>query len=213
MTQMTAELREAHHILEFYLGRTDSIRQVEVLIIFGTWDLAVPRHAVKLLQSWPTTRCVVTGARGRHTANQPTSEASVFVDILSSAGVDEDRILVDHRARNTQENIQNSLSLLEETSWAPSAYGLIMRQLQSRRTYLTFAKYCGSSALTFPPPNTIGSPVYGGITENVQRLLDELDRLQEYDLLGRINQEDPTPGVLSAASALRAWLSDTDHSA
>lgn len=65
--------------------------------------------AADYLRANPQTVCIVTGAKG---SNEPVSEARGMADYLIAAGIDEGRIILEEKARNTAENIFYSRELL-----------------------------------------------------------------------------------------------------
>ena len=61
------------------------------------------------LRRIPETICIVTGAKG---SNERVTEARGMADYLISAGIDEERIILEEQATNTSENIRYSKALL-----------------------------------------------------------------------------------------------------
>ena len=66
--------------------------------------------AAAYLRDNPDTLCIVTGGQG---ANEPFTEAEGMRDYLVSVGIDEDRIILEPQARNTQQNIAYSMTLMD----------------------------------------------------------------------------------------------------
>lgn len=69
------------------------------------------RKAKAILEARPDTLCIVSGGKGD---DEPYAEAKAMENWLVSAGIDESRILVEDRSRNTLQNIAFSRELLEE---------------------------------------------------------------------------------------------------
>ena len=67
--------------------------------------------AADYLKAHPETVCIVTGAKG---SNEPVSEAEGMADYLISSGIDEQRILKEESAQNTEENIRFSRELMTD---------------------------------------------------------------------------------------------------
>ena len=65
--------------------------------------------AAEYLDKNPGTICIVTGAKG---SNERVTEARGMADYLISAGIDEERIILEEQATNTSENIRYSKALL-----------------------------------------------------------------------------------------------------
>lgn len=66
--------------------------------------------ALAYLEQHPETRVVVSGGRGD---DEHQSEAEAMYDYLTAHGVNGEKILMEDRSRNTQQNIRNTLALLE----------------------------------------------------------------------------------------------------
>ncbi len=64
-----------------------------------------------ILRSREDLLCIVSGGQG---SDEPISEAECMKKYLVSLGIDEDRIIMESSARNTIQNIENSLDLLSE---------------------------------------------------------------------------------------------------
>lgn len=65
--------------------------------------------AIAYLNENRDTVCIVSGGKG---ANEPFSEAEGMAEYLLEKGIEEDRIILEDRSRNTAENIQNSRELI-----------------------------------------------------------------------------------------------------
>lgn len=67
--------------------------------------------AKKYLDENPDTICIVSGGQG---ANEPCTEAEAMADYLFSQGIEKDRILLEDKSKNTEENIRYSRKLMRE---------------------------------------------------------------------------------------------------
>ena len=67
--------------------------------------------AIEYLNENPDTMCIVSGGQG---ANEPVSEAEGMAKYLREHGIEENRILLEDKASNTVQNIQNSKELMKE---------------------------------------------------------------------------------------------------
>ena len=68
--------------------------------------------AIDYLNENPNTICIVSGGQG---ANEPFPEAEGMAEYLLDNGIEESRILLEDKSKNTVENIQNSMALMEES--------------------------------------------------------------------------------------------------
>lgn len=66
--------------------------------------------ALAYLEEHPETRVVVTGGKGD---DEHQSEAQAMYDYLTARGVSDVKILMEDKSRNTHQNVQNTLALLD----------------------------------------------------------------------------------------------------
>lgn len=101
-------------------ARTDGETPVEAVIVLGAGvDGTTPslslrtrlEAALAYIQDKPEVPVVVSGSQGR---GEDVSEARCMYDWLTGRGVDPERVILEERANNTEENIRYSLELLEE---------------------------------------------------------------------------------------------------
>ncbi|HEX8745089.1 MAG TPA: YdcF family protein [Thermoleophilaceae bacterium] len=192
----------AQDVLERHLARSDPEHHVDVLLVFGTYDYAVPRHAADLLTRLSGTWAIVSGANSRHSEGWEESEAVAFTREIARLGVERSRIAVEPEATSTVENIRRALSLAEASGRPAHSWGLVTRELQALRTWLTFRQLAGLDACSFPAPGTLRHPVYGDLVSYRRRIVAEYDRIKHYGLLA----EQWPPEVDSALSILRKAL-------
>ena len=108
--------------LEIYIGlhsRDSAAGQPQTMVIFGCQVkpdgpsiLLRDRldTALAYLEDHPNTRIVVSGGKGD---DEHQSEAQCMYDYLTGHGVSDAKILMEDQSRNTQQNIRNTLTLLE----------------------------------------------------------------------------------------------------
>ena len=63
------------------------------------------------LRENPDTRAILSGGQG---ADEAISEAQCMYNVLTERGIDGGRLILEDRSRDTNENIRNSLALMEE---------------------------------------------------------------------------------------------------
>ena len=68
------------------------------------------RTAGTYLSAHPDAKCIVSGGRG---AGELVTEAAVMKEYLIKMGIDSSRILTEDRSVSTQENLENSLALID----------------------------------------------------------------------------------------------------
>lgn len=70
-------------------------------------------EAIEYLNDNPDTICIVSGGQGY---NEPFAEAEGMADYLEKNGIPENRILVEDQSTTTEENIKNSMALMDENA-------------------------------------------------------------------------------------------------
>lgn len=74
--------------------------------------------ALDWLETWPDAVVVVSGGQG---GNEPMSEARCMAGYLTARGIAAERILLEDRSSNTDENLRNTVELLAEAGYDPTA--------------------------------------------------------------------------------------------
>ncbi len=69
--------------------------------------------AAEYLEKYPETVCIVSGSRG---PGEDITEAECMYRELTARGIDGGRIIMEDRSHNTEENIRNSMEIMEELS-------------------------------------------------------------------------------------------------
>ena len=105
----------------------DELPKDPVVVVFGAkvtangapgTPLARRLHKAKeILDARPDAICVVSGGQGD---DEPISEAEAMKRWLITAGIDESRVIVEDRSRNTLQNIRYTRELLEEDELSES---------------------------------------------------------------------------------------------
>lgn len=90
--------------------------------------------ALTYLQKNPDTVCIVSGGKG---SGENISEAACMADWLTAHGIPEDRIWQEDKSTSTQENIANSLALIESrTGSRPDTAGVLSSEYHLYRAGL-----------------------------------------------------------------------------
>lgn len=178
------------------------LRRSDALLVFGSSDLRVARHAVRLWQEAWAPRFVFTGGRGRLTARWPRTEAETFAEVAIAAGVPAERIRVETRSTNTGENVVFARDLVRaEPVTAPRRWILVHKPHLERRALATFRKHWpGAEALASSPEDGFDAGPGGAVSRKVgvHRLVGEVHRMLEYPGRGFLVPEPVPEDVLSA---------------
>ncbi len=101
-------------------AETDGSGKGDIVLVFGcrtygytpSWQLKSRLDtALKLLEALPDAVCVVSGGEG---VNEGVAEAYSMQRYLADRGIDSSRIYAEPNSRNTYENIEFSIALIEE---------------------------------------------------------------------------------------------------
>ena len=192
-----------------FLARTDAPVRSDVIFVFGSRDLDVPRWAAELYAARLASRVLVTGRLGPMTErvfDQP--EALVFKGELTRLGVPDSAITTEVRAGNTLENVRFGMSALEAAGCVPRSALLVAKAFVMRRCLATFARQHAAVEVR-------GCPPVGALTAQrdrprrafAARLVAELRRLDEYGAAGDTEPQQIPPRVQAAARRVEVLLS------
>lgn len=195
---------------ERFLALTHEIEPVDALLVFGHFDMEVPRWTAKLLRDNVAPIAIISGARGRYSMAWTKTEAEVFAEVILQDGVIESkRLYLDHNAKSTPENIDNAVAIVRRLGLDVQSWGLVCRELQALRTFQTFVRRCPDvRARSYPPPGTMYHPTYGSTAEYLTRLTAEFDRLERYGAKGDLVPVRYPDEVRAALERLRKYIEE-----
>lgn len=188
-----------------YLAPAANPAPTDIIFVFGGLDLSIPNHASELFKTGNYQYVVISGAEGPLTSGVfSKSEARTFADVMTSAGVPEDRILLEEQAKNTGENVKYGMRRAQEAGLKVISATLVSKSFLMRRALLTFSKQFPQIAtLPSPPPGPPSAYLDRPKLEFAQRLIGEIDRLVNYERLGFIAHADIPSRVEEAVKFLR----------
>ena len=184
-----------------YLRLTHAPAPSDVIFVFGSRGLEVPRRAAQLYAAGWAPRVLVSGRAGpmtRDVFDQP--EALVFKDELLRRGVPASAVVTEVEAGNTLENVRFGMTALEAAGQRPRSALLVAKAFAMRRCLATFARQ-------HPGVEVRGCPPAGSLTEQLDRsraafaarLVAEVRRLDEYGAAGDIEPCAIPPAARAAA--------------
>lgn len=130
--------------------------------------------AYRYLTDHPDTIAIVTGGQGE---DEPMTEAQCMYQCLVAMGIDQSRVWIEDQATSTWENLQYSLTLIEEkTGVHPDTIGLVSSEYHLFRAGLQ-AKDLGVDTVGIPAKTTL--PL-----DAMNHFLREVAGVWHYILLG-----------------------------
>ena len=181
-----------------YMQLNQTLHKTDAIFVLCSLDTRVADYAAELyLQGYADT-VIISGGVGELTKDRfLESEATVFANIITSAGVPAKDIILESKSTNTGENVRFTYDLLKKTKRKVSSFILVQKPYMERRTFATFKKQ-------WPEPNTeiqVTSPRVSFddyFTEDMNKDLvvnimnGDLQRMREYPKLGyQIEQDIP----------------------
>jgi len=173
----------------------------DVIFVFGSRALEVPRRAADLYAAGFSRRILVSGRFGPMTEGVfRKPEALVFKDELMRYGVPARAIRTEVEAGNTLENVRFGMSVLQAAGERPRSALLVAKAFAMRRCVATFARQ-------YPDVTTRSCPPQGPLVHHrdrsreafATRLMGELRRLDQYGGAGDIQVEQIPSSVREAA--------------
>lgn len=194
---MRADLR----VVWDYLAVARRAQRSSVLFCFGSAHYGVARRAAAFYQDGIAPWVLVTGGTVGSASTHAT-EAEVYTDILRAAGVPQERIVAEHEAMNTGENVIFGMRALADRGIDIDAAVLLALPTTLRRCVATFAHHY-PAVQTFTEPSFNGLGPHASDPEDAVRVaLVELERVRSYPDLGFMARQDEPPEVTTAAQRL-----------
>ncbi len=183
-----------------YMRYEQPLEKADVIIGMGSADNRTAEWTAKLYLDGYAPKIIFSGARGELTRNTYNdNEADIFKEIAIERGVPDSSILVENRATNSGENIQNVATLIEDQHLTANTIIIVSKPYMLRRHYATFIKQWPSQKL----PRIICSGInltmdeythnsYISLEYMTHIIIGDLQRIREYPKLGfQIEQEIP----------------------
>ena len=180
----------------------------DVIFVFGSRALEVPRRAAELYAAGWAPRILVSGRAGpmtEHVFDKP--EALVFQDELVGRGVPASAITTEVRACNTLENVRFGMTKLAAVGQMPRSALLVAKGLAMRRCLATFARqHPGVAVRGCPPAGSLIEHLDRSRTAFAARLVAEVRRLEVYGAAGDIEPCTIPPAARAASREVARLL-------
>lgn len=120
-----------------YLCEADKIEKSDLIFVFGGGGSSRPILASKLYKQGWAPKILFTGKGPSYIETVSETEAEKFKKIAIENGVAPKDILIETEAKNTPENVVNSIALLRGAGLSPKRIIAIQVEYQMKRAYLT----------------------------------------------------------------------------
>ena len=191
-----------------YLRAGDAPAPSDVIFVFGSRGMEVPRRAAQLYAAGWAPRVLVSGRAGpmtEHVFDKP--EAFVFKDEMVRRGVPASAVLTEVHASNTLENVRFGMAALAAAGRPPRSALLVAKAFAMRRCLATFARWHpGVTVRGCPPGGSLIDQLDRSRADFAARLVAELRRLDAYGAAGDIAPCAIPPAVRAASRAVAPLL-------
>ena len=191
-----------------YLCPSEPPAPSDVIFVFGSRGLEVPRRAAQLFAAGWAPRVLVSGRAGpmtEHVFDKP--EALVFRDELVRRGVPAAAVVTEVDAGNTLENVRFGMTVLEAAGHEPRSALLVAKAFAMRRCLATFARqHPGVQVRGCPPAGSLLEHLDRSRADFAARLVAEIRRLDVYGAAGDIAPCAVPPAVRAAARETARFL-------
>lgn len=113
-------------------------RSYDVGLVLGCSNYDIMEHrandAIELYKEGILDTLVLTGGIGFFSKNREDSEASVMRKYMISNGVSDENIIVEDKSRNTFENMNNSVKMIEDASGKDGNIVIVTSDFHSKRS-------------------------------------------------------------------------------
>ncbi len=131
MQELSPHILAAADSLWAYHHVSADLLPADIIFVLGSNDSRVAAYAAELYHRGLAPRIIFSGGVGRFTDGWTLSEAESFASIARAAGVPDEAILCECKARNTGENVRFSQQILLD-----EGYGLNLRVIALQKPYM-----------------------------------------------------------------------------
>lgn len=132
---------ELAKILWDYNNLNQPVKKSDAILVLGSNDIRVAERGAELFLQGFAPYISLSGNVGRlskDTFNKP--EAEIFADVSVKMGVPQDKIIIENKSINTEENIIFTRNLLKEKGLSFNSFIVVQKPYMGRRAYATFKK-------------------------------------------------------------------------
>ena len=199
MRQTSKEIDKLAKIIWDYHHLNHKLKKSDVIIVLGSHDVRVAEYGAKLfLNDWAPYICFTGGIAHTNdllSTGWKESEAEKFAQIAINKGVTKNKIILENKAKNTEQNVKFSRKLLGDKNINPKSAIIVQKPYMERRAYATFKYFWPELKIIVASPSTsIKNYPNKEITKDklINILVGDLQRIKEYSTKGfQIPQKIP----------------------
>ena len=140
----STEILDLAEILYFFQRIDDQLEYCDIILVPCSHDIRVADYASKLFLSWYGWRLIfswwVAHQDDLLSTGWNKTEAEIFSDRAIKLGVSPENIICEKEAKNTGENIQKSMNIIEQKNILCDSILLVQKPYMQRRAFATFKK-------------------------------------------------------------------------
>jgi uncharacterized SAM-binding protein YcdF (DUF218 family) len=197
MTKRTHD-RAMEELFQF-LAIEDELRNADIIIGFGVFDMRVPEHCARLHLEKYAPRILFTGGHGTGSGPLQEPEALVFRDRALALGVKPSDIIIESTSTNTLENVLFSIRTLDGLGLKCKSSIIVAQPHRQRRVWLTCRRWMTDITLInhHPPakPETEAER-FGSAKKLQESMRGEIERIMKYGLKGDIEADEVPAGIV-----------------
>ncbi len=178
----------------------EKLPQAEAIFVFGHYEPQVAHHAAELWKKGKAPLIILSG-KGRDAIPEGfETEADFYKSLVIADGVPASALILEKESTNSLQNVVMGMATMRQAGVNPTSVILCAMPPLLRRSCATFRKQ-------FPEVTVYGSafpmPKEWFTRKRINRLLGEIQRLNEYAEKGDIAEVKVPDEVLSAAEKIR----------
>lgn len=184
-----------HHakIIWDYMLIHHELKPADAIVVLGTSDVRVAERGAELYHAGYAPIVITTGYRPV-TSTYVNTEAEIFADVLIAKGVPSEKILIEPKATNTEENIRFVRAIIEEKRLVVRTLIAVQKPYVERRTWATLQKVWPEVDWRVTSPQ-LSYEVYVETGDKPKRwfiesLVGDLERIKEYPMRGFAIEQD-----------------------
>jgi len=167
---------------------------MDAILALGSNDTRVAEQAGELYAQGYGQYVICAGGNGK-ASDFPRPEAEVFSEIILARGVPQEKIIIENRSTNTEENILFVKKLLNEKDFHLKSFLIVHKPYMERRAFAAFRKQWPEAECAVTSPQ-ISYEEYSKDEDFKKRFINvmvgDLQRIREYPKLNfQIEQEIP----------------------